>query len=158
MDKFWCIASFSIAICLLSLFFVFKLRQAKQDRTLAENSANEKLLEALLSLQSAHEDLKKLEKLRDKYKDMYLLHFDKNQSFEKQRTVIWELYRLSGLQAGNAQALLLAELQHSVVLLNRYREAAGEPPIQVRNDLKRLVDEFSQEHGARRPEELVLNG
>lgn len=159
-----------ISICALSqtvlafLFFGYRKMKVYAD------TGWTRLSQLQESLDQAAEDLSKYKErylqeqdslvqvrsARDKYKEMYLLHFEQNRSFEQQRTAIWELYRLSGLQAGNAQALLFGELQQAMMALNAYREKAGLQPVQLRSELKQIVEEFSKQHGANRSEELEV--
>lgn len=98
----------------------------------------------------------KAEAERDKYKRLFELHLKKNEDFEKQRNAIWDLYRRSGLQAGNAQILLMRNLQVALRQVNNYRVKLGEPPVELDGSLQQLVQEFTEEHGNERSEMLEL--
>ena len=89
----------------------------------------------LRSLQAAHQLAVKLEAA-----------LNANEDFQRSRDAAWSLYRRSSIAAGNAQGWLFRELQNSYFLLNKYRQASGEPPIQVPADLESAVIRFRQEH------------
>ena len=86
------------------------------------------------------------------------LHRGMNEKFEAQRTQVWQLYRTAGLQMGNAQGMLLSELQRLTRTLNVYRLKLGEDPVKVDSEILATVNRFREEHGSERPDKLVAHG
>ena len=122
---------------------------------------NKELVQRCVGLQdeklSQQERIEQLEKDCKRATDMFHLHLEKNQEFEKQRNRVWDIYRLAGLQAGTAQGMLMRELQLALRKLNVYKKKLGEEPEAVSRELQEVVDNFAEQHGDRRPEELQLS-
>lgn len=93
---------------------------------------------------------KELQLLRDRCEQLTKLantHIAQNENFEKQRNQIFEMYRISGLQASNGQQWLMDVLQRTQLQLNAYREKEGKPPVSVDPALVQVVETFKKEHG-----------
>lgn len=91
-----------------------------------------------------------LQLLRDRCEQLTKLantHITQNENFEKQRNQIFEMYRISGLQASNGQQWLMDVLQRTQLQLNAYREKEGKPPVHVEPALVQAVETFKKEHG-----------
>ena len=103
------------------------------------------------------EDKKKLKQQFEQLKqlrELVALHMDKNLEFERQRNQVWDMYRTAGVQAGNAQQLLMRELQEALRVLNHYRAKAGETPIEAPKMLHSVMEDFNKAHGAGRSDRL----
>jgi hypothetical protein len=115
------------AIFALAFSFFWVRRTSRRMSEAAESSFR--------SLQAAHQLALKLEAA-----------LNANEDFQRSRDEAWSLYRRSSIAAGNAQSWLFRELQNSYFLINKYRQVAGESPIQVPADLESAVIRFRQEH------------
>jgi len=93
------------------------------------------------------EQAQMLQKENERLSRLARTHMEKNEMFEQQAKDAWARYHAAGLMAGNAQAWLLRELEGAVVELNRYRQKASEPPIEVDPKLAPMVAEFKRLHG-----------
>lgn len=62
----------------------------------------------------------------------------------KERDGIWLMYRTSAQQAGVAQSWLFRELHAAHAIANRYRQQDGKPPLAMPEQLKGLVEEFTE--------------
>lgn len=111
----------------------------------------------LANLEEAKHTQWRLKQQRDRYKELFELHMSKNAEFERQRDQIWDIYRRSGTEAGNAQQMLMRELGVSVKQLNAARQKLGQPPVEISRELQQVVNQFSEQHGSKRPEELAVN-
>lgn len=141
---FWMLCAASVLVTFVVTYRYQSLRRAFEE--------SQKLVHR------ADFDAKQLITERDRLQRLLEAHMDANQKFEEQRNRIWDLYRQSGLQAGNAQSMLLRELQRAASELNVYREKEGKKPFRMNETLEQVVESFSEEHGARRSDELSVGG
>lgn len=74
------------------------------------------------------------------------LHQDMNEAFDRKAAEAWTLYQQAGIMAGNAQTMLLREMDQMVRKLNEYRTQKGEQPIRLRPELQEIVREFKGAH------------
>lgn len=128
-----------VPVCLFFVGFLIIRKKLNENTTeyiavLEEAIAVEKEYSSRLE-----ESLKKVETLAE-------THIEANESFEKQRNDAWKRYQAAGILAGNAQAMLLTQLEASVRMLNEYRRKNGEIEIEVNPALKEIVAEFKKEH------------
>lgn len=82
-------------------------------------------------------------------------HREMNETFAQQSKQAWDRYHAAGLGAGNAQAMLLRQLEAAVRQLNEYRRKEGREPIQVNEGLRNIVQEFKRDHVPDRIQEGV---
>lgn len=92
------------------------------------------------------EEVPRLEGEVVRWKRLAETHMSMNEKFEQQSKDAWARYRLAGLQAGNAQEMMLRELTKAVTVLNQYRKKSGEEPIKVQPELVQLFNEFKGAH------------
>jgi hypothetical protein len=74
------------------------------------------------------------------------VHIDNNEAFDKKAAEAWSLYQESSIQAGNAQAMLLRELELAVSKLNQYRIKEKLKPVEVNPQLREMVSDFKGSH------------
>jgi len=101
---------------------------------------------ATAELEKISKDLAKLVQENVELGRKEKMHREANEQFEEQSKQAWARYRAAGLMAGNAQSILLRELEAAVRHLNKYREDKGESPIEVNPSLQPMVAEFKREH------------
>jgi biopolymer transport protein ExbB/TolQ len=138
------------ATAMVALVVLAILQLISRSKSKLRLNASEESRDAALSLE------RHANKQRDRYKELYELHLDKNVEFEKQRNTVWDLYRKSGMQSQNAQEMLMRELQTAFHQLNIYRIKVGDSPLKVNGELTQVLGQFAVEHGKERAEELVV--
>ena len=113
----WVLALAGAGILFLGFVVRARGRQLKEYVTL--HNSDTKVITEHAKLREA------LEAELEKSDGLLVVHRGQNEEFERQRTQVWQLYRTAGLQMGNAQAMLLSELQRLTLVLNAYREKLG---------------------------------
>jgi len=119
-------------------------------RLLGQKKEQERLGPLLEQQQFTNEDslllLAKMKGERERIVRSEKTHREMNEQFEAQRQEAWRRYHAAGSAAGNAQAMLLRQLEEAVRQLNQYRQKDGKKPIQVNPSLKGVVEEFKRDH------------
>lgn len=138
-----------VSVLALVCFFIGWLRGKRKVRKelqplLKEQQASNE--EALFLMAEMKEKLQRAEERSKKAAQEAKTHREMNEEFERQRQQAWTRYHAAGIAAGNAQAMLLRQLEEAVRQLNVYRKADGKEPIEVNTALKGVVDEFKREH------------
>ena len=139
-------------ICLATVAIFWRERLA-----LRMHASDHKLHESDQKVITAHEKLREaLETDLEEARRQLKVHREQNEEFEKQRNYAWKLYRNAGLQAGNAQGMLMREIERLSLLLNASRKEQGKDPVAISTPLQAVVDEFRQEHGSGRSDQMVV--
>jgi hypothetical protein len=92
--------------------------------------------------------VKGFQKRTEEAERLLKVHMDANASFEQQRNDAWSRYHAAGISAGNAQAMLLRNLEGVVGELNKFRKRDKLPLVEVNPGLREIVSEFKREHGS----------
>ena len=120
------------------------------------HASDRKLHESDQKVITAHESLRgALETDLEEVARQLKIHREQNETFEMQRNTAWGLYRNSGLQAGNAQALMMREIERLTALLNASLKAQGKDPVESNRMLQELAAEFKTEHGSERSDQMA---
>lgn len=104
------------------------------------------LVEKQELLAGREEHITKLNAALARESEQARVHREMNEKFDKKAEEAWTLYQQSGIQAGNAQSMLLREVESLVMAVNKYRIQAGEKPLRVNPQLKDIVSEFKGAH------------
>lgn len=120
-----------------------KVRKELQPLMKEQQESNER---ALLLMAEINEKLQRAEERSEKSAKEAKIHREMNEEFERERQQAWARYHAAAIAAGNAQAMLLRQLEEAVRQLNVYRKADDKEPIEVNTTLKGVVAEFKREH------------
>lgn len=131
-----------------------KLKAEQEEALLREREALLREREALAEAQRKQEELLAMHSMQLVALNQQLaeaerkakLHQDMNETFDKKAAEAWTLYQQAGIMAGNAQTMLLREMDQMVRKLNEYRGQKGEQPIRLRPELQEIVREFKGAH------------
>lgn len=140
MIQWWWLAGLEASV-FLTLWVVTWRRWRRKEATLFSSmrelsEANDACLKTVAQVQ---QELCRLQRLEQTHRNL-------NESFEQQSKEAWDRYHAAGLAAGNAQSMLLRQLERAVQELNGYRAQEGKESIQVNPALRDIVSDFKREH------------
>ena len=97
-------------------------------------------------LQKSNDQIQELQQKLKVESEQARVHRDMNEAFDKKAAEAWNLYHQTGIQAGNAQAMLFREIEKLVGALNEYRRKDNKEPIKVNPAVQEVVQEFKGVH------------
>ena len=108
--------------------------------------ATEQLVAASAELEASAKSMRALKQEFERLKPLFETHRGMNEQFEKERNEAWALYRRSSTESMNGHAMLLRELERLQILVNGYREKAGEPAVKINPAIAGFMEAFKESH------------
>ena len=146
-DMYLLITSILLAITTIVLFVARRGLRLQLEMLIRENEVLREAKEEAQHLTIEHEALaNKSREEAHKLNVKLEAALSANGAFEKSRDQIWDMYRRSGIAAGNAQSWLFRELNVALAEINKYRKEKGDPPKKAPEGLEEALDDFRSQH------------